>query len=223
MHFAPRASASGTAWRTTLRAVQRRKVAAGAAPRTARDTRVRVLPVTAGRWADFEAFFSAKGSPHYCWCTPYRFRDAAELSKSAKRQRMQRLVESGTPIGVLAYAGREVVGWCSVAPRETYVKLERSRTMPRVSPAPTWTVLCFFVARAGRGQQLTSLLLRGAVRYARAGGALEVEGYPHDTAGISSTHRGSSAAFAAAGFEQRGTRWVRAWSKSARRVGARSG
>lgn len=203
--------------------MQRRQVAERSTPRATASHRLRVLPVTAERWADFEALFTAKGSPHYCWCAPYRFRDAAELSKAAKRQRMQRLVESGVPIGVIAYAGRHAVGWCSVAPRETYVKLERSRTMPRVSPAPTWTVLCFFVARAQRGQRLTSALLRGAVRYARAGGALEVEGYPHDTAGISSTHRGRSAAFAAAGFEQQGTRWVRAWSRAARQVGSRSG
>jgi GNAT superfamily N-acetyltransferase len=177
---------------------------------------LRVLPVTAERWTDFEALFGAKGSPHYCWCTPYRLRNAHELSGPAKRQAMQRLVTGGTPIGVLAYAGNEAVGWCSVAPRETYIKLERSRTMPRVSTAPTWTVLCFFVLRAQRGQQLTSALLRGAVRYARAQGALVVEGYPHDTAGISSTHRGRSAAYAAAGFEQQGTRWVRSWRRPAR-------
>jgi hypothetical protein len=181
---------------------------------------VRVLPVTKERWADFEALFAAKGSPHYCWCTPYRLRNAHELDGDAKRQAMRQWVAAGTPIGVLAYAGKEVVGWCSVAPRETYVKLERSRTMPRVSAAPTWTVLCFFVLRARRGQRLTAALLRGGVKYARAQGALVVEGYPHDTAAISSTHRGSSAAFAAAGFEQQGTRWVRSWSKPARGAGA---
>ncbi len=48
------------------------------------------------------------------------------------------LVAAGTPIGVLAYAGERAVGWCSVAPRESYVKLQSSRTMPRVSGAPTW-------------------------------------------------------------------------------------
>lgn len=198
-------------------------VARRAATGEAAARHLRVLPVTAERWADFEALFSARGSPHYCWCAPYRFRDAAELSKGAKRQRMQRLVEGGVPIGVIAYVGHEAAGWCSVAPRETYVKLERSRTMPRVSNAPTWTVLCFFVVRARRGQQLTSALLRGAVRYARAEGALEVEGYPHDTAGISATHRGRSAAFAAAGFQRQGTRWVRTWSKPAKPAGTSSG
>lgn len=175
--------------------------------------RVRVLPVTPERWGDLEQLFSARGAPHYCWCTPYRFSSAQHWSSEQKRTQLHGLVVQGTPIGVLAYAGERAVGWCSVAPRESYVRLQRSRTMPRVSDAPTWTVLCLFVLRAERGQQLTSTLLKGALRYARAEGAQCVEGYPHDTAGISSTHRGSSRAFAAAGFHQEGNRWARNWSK----------
>jgi hypothetical protein len=88
------------------------------------------------------------------------------MSGDGKREVMRGIVEAGTPIGVLAYDGREPVGWCSVAPRETYVKLQRSRTMPRVSAAPTWTVLCFFVPRPQRGQGVALALLQGAVRYA---------------------------------------------------------
>ncbi|MEO8184233.1 MAG: GNAT family N-acetyltransferase [Deltaproteobacteria bacterium] len=177
--------------------------------------RVRVLPIDAQRWADFEQLFSARGAPHYCWCSPYRFAHAERLSAAGKRAAMHELVVQGTPIGVLAYAGERVVGWCSVAPRESYVKLQRSRTMPRLSDLPTWTVLCLFVPRPERGQRLTSALLRGALRYARAQGAQLVEGFPHDTAGISSTHRGSSAAFAAAGFQEHGQRWIRRWARPA--------
>jgi len=175
--------------------------------------RVRVLPVTLERWDAFERLFGARGAPHFCWCTPYRCSDAQHWSSEQKRAHMYALVAAGTPIGVLAYAGERAVGWCSVAPRETYVKLRRSRTMPRVSDAPTWTVLCLFVPRPERGQQLTSVLLKGALRYARAAGAQCVEGYPHDTAGISASHRGSSRAFAAAGFHQQGKRWLRSWAK----------
>ena len=122
---------------------------------------------------------------------------------------MKALVLSGTPIGVLAYLGDEPVGWCSVAPRESYVKLERSRTMPRVSTAVTWTVLCFFVLRAQRGRGISAALLKGAVKYARAGGARVIEGYPFDSAGISSTHRGASTLFRSAGFERDGARWFK--------------
>jgi GNAT superfamily N-acetyltransferase len=171
-----------------------------------------VRPVTGKSWGDFVALFEARGSPHYCWCGVYRFAKAHEMERDEKRAAMGKLVRGGTPIGVLAYAGRggPPVGWCSIAPRESYLKLARSRTMPRKTPAetPTWTVLCFFVTRPARGAHVTHALLAGAVDYARAQGARVIEGYPWDTAGISSTHRGHSSVFAAAGFRREGSRWV---------------
>lgn len=172
---------------------------------------VSVRPVTKETFDDFVRLFEAKGSPHYCWCTPHRFLDARELDGKQKKARMRKLVEAGTPVGVLAYSGSEPVGWCSVAPRETYLRLGRSRTMPRVTPpdTPTWTVLCFFVVRAHRKQGVVQKLLRGAVAYAKQQGARVVEGYPFDTAGVSSTHRGHSSAFSATGFRQDQKRWAR--------------
>ncbi len=124
---------------------------------------------------------------------------------------MHELVRDSTPIGVLAYDGQEPIGWCSVAPRESYVRLARSRTMPRVTPpeTPTWTVLCFFVARWHRERGVMNALLEGAVAYVQAQGAAVVEGYPFDTAGITSTHRGHSRLFQRAGFRQDGRRWFR--------------
>jgi GNAT superfamily N-acetyltransferase len=166
-----------------------------------------VAEVTRQSWSDFERLFLGRGSPHYCWCSVYRFRDNQQIGADEKRARMHALVAAGTPIGVLAYDGEEPVAWCSVAPRESYVKLERSRTMPRVSSAPTWTVLCFFVRRGYRSAGVPELLLRGALDVARRHGAEVMEGYPHDTAGISSTHRGTARVFRAAGFRRRGTRW----------------
>jgi GNAT superfamily N-acetyltransferase len=83
--------------------------------------------------------------------------------------------------------------------------------MPRATPptTPTWTILCFFVARSHRGRGVAHVLAEGAVAYARARGAALVEGYPFDTAGISSTHRGHSRIFKAAGFEPAGKRWIK--------------
>jgi hypothetical protein len=50
-------------------------------------------------------------------------------------------------------------------------------------------------------------LLQGAIAYARAQGAKVLEGYPFDSAGISSTHRGHSKVFKKAGFRRDGRRW----------------
>jgi hypothetical protein len=122
---------------------------------------------------------------------------------------MRAAVAAGTPVGVLAYDGDTVVGWCSVAPREAYEGLARSRSMPASGTEPTWTVLCLFVPRPWRGKGVVAELLAGAVRYAAANGAAVVEGWPHDTAGTSSRHRGRAADFGVAGFQQEGWRWVR--------------
>jgi GNAT superfamily N-acetyltransferase len=168
---------------------------------------IEVRPVTPERWSDFAALFEARGSPHYCWCTVYRRESAAAIGKAAKRSLMQRLVGQGTPVGVLAYEDGEPVGWCSVAPRETYPRLARSRVMPRADDRATWTVLCFFLRRSHRQRGLTHTLLRGAVHYAREQGAEVIEGYPFDTAGISTRFRGHSSVFRNAGFRQDGSRW----------------
>lgn len=173
------------------------------------DTDLLVRPVTAANWDDFEHLFTQRGSPHYCWCGVYRFADNHRRAKAEKKAGMRRLVSNATPIGVLAYKDDEPVGWCSIAPRESYAKLERSRTMPRVTDpeTSTWTVLCFFVARRAREQGVTHDLLAGAVEYARRQGAEVIEGYPFDTAGITSTHRGHSNVFKKLGFRQEGRRW----------------
>lgn len=168
---------------------------------------IEVHPVTPERWDDFAALFEGRGGPRYCWCTPYRRPRGPDIGRDAKKALMQGLVQHATPIGVLAYDEGEAVGWCSVAPRETYPRLERSRTMPRVSEGPTWTVLCFFVRSSHRRAGVTRRLLRGAVEYAGAEGARMVEGYPFDTAGLSSRFYGHSSIFQALGFQQDGRRW----------------
>jgi GNAT superfamily N-acetyltransferase len=178
--------------------------------------RIRVTPVTGENWETFSRLFEAKGGPHYCWCTTYRARNAATLTAAEKKSFIRASVDSGVPIGVVACKGDEPIGWCSVAPRETYVRLERSRTMLRATPpaTPTWTILCFFVARPYRNQQVARALLEGAVAYARRHGAEVVEGYPFDLAGVSSTHRGHSTLFESASFQIEGKR-------SFRRLGTR--
>jgi len=175
------------------------------------ETEIRVTPVTSENWETFARLFEAKGAPHYCWCTSYRARNASELTGGQKKAFMRSSVDAGVPNGVIACKGDEPIGWCSVAPRETYVRLERSRAMPRATPpaTSTWTIVCFFVARPYRNQHVAQTLLEGAVAYARRQGAEVVEGYPFDTGGISSTHRGHSTLFATARFQIDGKRAFR--------------
>jgi GNAT superfamily N-acetyltransferase len=96
----------------------------------------------------------------------------------ANRGALRKIVASRAPTGVLAYAEGQAVGWCAIAPREAYPRLERSRLFKPLDEEPVWSVSCFFVARAYRRRGVTVPLLRAAIELAGSRGARIVEGYP---------------------------------------------
>lgn len=177
-----------------------------------------IVPVTRDRWTDMEALFVAKGSPSFCWCTAYRFRDAHTVDRDDKRAAMRRLVDGGVPVGVIAMEQDEPVGWCSIAPRSTYARLARSRVM-RTVDQDAWTLLCLFVRREHRESGVARDLVDGATAWATEQGASVVEAYPWDTAGLRQNatspdptmHFGHSALYREAGFVREGStrRWVK--------------
>ncbi|MHB1783530.1 MAG: GNAT family N-acetyltransferase, partial [Acidimicrobiales bacterium] len=87
-----------------------------------------------------------------------------------RRAALYDLVACGVPVGVLAYAGGEPIGWCSVAPWQTYQALKRSRSLPRPDDTEIWSVVCFFIDSRYRRSGLTRVLLDGAVASAAADG-----------------------------------------------------
>jgi GNAT superfamily N-acetyltransferase len=109
---------------------------------------------------------------------------AAEFGRgrgAGNRRALRRLVSAGRTPGLIAYQGDVPVGWCAVAPRGEYRRLERSRTLQPVDDQPVWSVPCFFVAREARGGGVTRVLLAAALRHAARRGARIVEGYPYDS------------------------------------------
>lgn len=170
------------------------------------DTQIRAEfhPVTVERLADLARFSAQHGKFRYCSCMRWRM-TSTEYQRSTKEQRVAALddrVREGIPVGVLAYMDGEPVGWCSIAPRETYVALERYRALARVDDAPVWSVACFFVDSRVRRQGITLGLLRAAVGYALSQGAQCVEGYPVEPDARLYTYMGSPATFLRAGFRQ---------------------
>jgi GNAT superfamily N-acetyltransferase len=169
-----------------------------------------ILPATLENWPLVAGLFSSKGCPSYCWCLTWRAPDAHILDSKGKAQKLRSFLERGVPIGVIAVEQDEAVGWCSAAPRASFARLDRSRTMPAVSKVPTWTINCLFVKRDWRGHGVARGLVQGAVTFARDSGAFEIEAYPYDTAGVSSTHQGRSDLYSACGFVPGdGRRWFR--------------
>lgn len=111
---------------------------------------------------------------------------------------------SGEIPGILAYATGEPIGWCAVAPRESYPVLERSRVLARIDDQPVWSVTCLFVKRQWRNRGVSVLLLRAAVDHVKACGGAVVEGYPveHGTGKMPAAFAwtGMVSAFLKAGF-----------------------
>ena len=56
----------------------------------------------------------------------------------------------------------------------------RSRNLKPVDDLPTWSVVCFYIARQRRGEGIARSLLDGAIAYAQTNLAPAIEGYARD-------------------------------------------
>ena len=106
-------------------------------------------------------------------------RSQFERQKGEKNRReLKRIVRSGKVPGILGFIDGQPAAWCSIAPREEFSTLERSRVLARIDDRRVWSVVCFFVLRSFRQRGVTVRMLKAAVEYARKRGAEIVEGYP---------------------------------------------
>ena len=163
-------------------------------------------PLNGERWVDFEKLFGKSGACGGCWCMWWRLtRSEFERQKGeGNRKAIKRIVDSGGVLGILAYANNQAVAWCSVAPREAYPTLERSRTLKRVDDKPVWSIVCFFVAKPFRGKGIMSKLLGAAIEYVSKHGGKIVEAYPVKPKGgrmpAAFAYTGLASTFQKAGF-----------------------
>jgi len=137
-------------------------------------------PLTADRWRDFEALFGPRGAYSGCWCMWWRLtrREFEEQQGDGNRRAMSKIVKSGRVPGILGYVDGRAVAWCSVAPRDDFPSLNRSRVLKKLDDKPVWSIVCFFVARSHRQRGVIEELIRGAVEYVRDQGGSIVEAYP---------------------------------------------
>jgi len=168
-----------------------------------------IYPLTKERWTDFTRLFGARGACGGCWCMWWRLsaKEFEERKGERNRRAMKRIVDGGRVPGLLAYIGDEAVGWISVAPREEFPRLERSRILAPVDDKPVWSVVCLFVAKKHRRKGIAVRLLKGAVDYVRARGGRIVEGYavePKEGKRMPDAfaYHGPAAAYRAAGFRE---------------------
>jgi hypothetical protein len=73
------------------------------------------------------------------WWRIRRSQFAKQKGAGTKRA-FRRIVEREEPPSLLAYAGKNAIVSCAIAPRESYPVLENSRVLKRVDNQPVWSV-----------------------------------------------------------------------------------
>lgn len=164
-------------------------------------------PLTSDRWDDFTELFGENGACAGCWCMWWRMTQSAWTAEKGPgtKRKMRAIVRKGPPPGLIAYAGREPVGWCAVGPREDYSRLARSKILAPPDGKPVWSVTCFFVRKDWRRRGVTVALLEESARFVGSRGGRLVEGYPTDTDRDEPgafVHHGLLRAFQRAGFKE---------------------
>ena len=97
---------------------------------------------------------------------------------AGNKKKMKKLVETNAEPGLLAYNNDEPVGWCAIAPRENYIRLENSRVLKRIDEEAVWSIPCFFIKKEFRRKKLSTEILKAAIKYCKSKGVKIIEGYP---------------------------------------------
>jgi GNAT superfamily N-acetyltransferase len=145
---------------------------------------VSIEAATADRWDDVATVMGSRGDPSRCWCQYFRSETGPFVieDRDGNRAAMRRQLTTATvPHGLVAYDGERPVGWCALAPRADYPRIEHMRVPAAVPAEPgTWSVTCFVVRVGHRRSGVAGELLAAAVDFAARHGAKTLEGYPFD-------------------------------------------
>ena len=145
-----------------------------------KEVNITIYPLDITRWRDFETLFGERGACGGCFCMSWRLRksDFEKQKGDVNKQAMKKLVEQNKSTGLLAYVEGKAIGWCAVAPREVYLRLERSRVLKRIDEKPVWSITCFYITKAFRRKGISTLLIKGAIDYCKEKDAKIIEAYP---------------------------------------------
>ena len=137
-------------------------------------------PLDHRTWSDLVALFGKNGACGGCWCMTWRLASKEyEANKGeGNKLKFHDLVNAGKPLGTVAFSNNMPIGWCSVSPRETFPRMEKSRLFKRFDSKPVWSVTCLFIRKDFRRDGLSSALIKAACNNAFKQGAETIEAYP---------------------------------------------
>lgn len=141
----------------------------------------KVQLLTKNNWNQFVELFGDRGACANCWCMYYRLSKADfHTGKTDNRNKnlMKELIWNGKPAGLLGFLNEKPVAWCAFAPREDFIKLEKSRVHKRIDDKKVWSIPCFFIHKEYRKSGISGFLLQGAIEYAKIEGIKIIEAYP---------------------------------------------
>lgn len=159
---------------------------------TAQAGKLTIRPLTAARVDDVKTITRGTwGST--CWDLYPRYTAAQQREMgivnegpgTAEKKRREALAKlarrrKNTPL-LVAYVGKEPVGFVSLGPRYDYSRIANSKATPPVDDVAAWVIPCITVRRGYRGKGLAVAMLRAAIEYAGDRGAPAVEAYPRAT------------------------------------------
>lgn len=140
-----------------------------------------VEPLTKENWNQFLQLFGKNGACGNCWCMYYRLsKPDFDEGKADDRNKnaMKEIVWEGKPAGILGMYEGQAIAWCAFAPREDFIKLEKSRVHKRIDDQKVWSIPCFFIDKNFRRHGVSVELLKGVIEYARGKGIQIIEAYP---------------------------------------------
>jgi len=140
-----------------------------------------IEPVTKKNWNKFVKLFGEKGACGNCWCMYYRLSKAdfteGKVDEGNKRA-IKEIIWDDNPVGLIGLLEGQAIAWCAFAPREDFIKLEKSRVHKPIDNKDVWSITCFFIDKNYRRSGVSVQLLKGAIKYAKENDIKIIEAYP---------------------------------------------
>lgn len=143
-------------------------------------SKLKCYPLTKSRWNDFEELFGSKGACGGCWCMTWRLKNSTyEKQKgNGNKKAMKKIVFNNERPGIIGYLNRKPIGWCAVAPREKFIRLENSKVLKKIDNSKVLSITCFFISKEYRRSGLSGELLKGVIEYYKNKKIKILEAYP---------------------------------------------
>jgi len=140
-----------------------------------------IRELTPSLWPSVEELFGKSGACGGCWCQAWRIEKGEKwegIKGDAARKRLKKQIEKGTTMAVLAFDGKNPVGWCTFGPRLSFPRLNRAPSLKCDDAEKVWSLPCFFVHRNYRGKGVATAMLKHSLEIMKKRGAPVAEGYP---------------------------------------------